>query len=119
MTEAALWAGMSPAQVAELDADEFDALIAAINDKRRADSWTSLHESVAAVVEALWAILGRLEAGVGTMPVAKLNKPQDRGAYPRPEWVSGVERAQVGGDDGVLVVTSVREALNLMKSRDG
>jgi hypothetical protein len=67
---------------------------------------------MASTVEALWAILARLEAGIGVVQLKHTGKPKDLGEYPRPEWVGK-------SSGGEVVVTSVAEAIRIMRGGDG
>lgn len=96
-------------EVADLDEDEFRALRAAVEDKQRMEAWTNLHEAVAASCEALWAILGRLDAGIPVVQIQKTTKPKDFGRFPRPSWV------EPPPDEKELVVTSMADALRVMR----
>lgn len=99
--------------VAEFDEDEFLALVEAIREQQHITSWTNLHEVMAAAVEALWAVLGRLDAGIPVVNTRSTKKPHDYGRYPRPEWVQSTSKS----DDGVLVVSSPGAALRIMKGQ--
>ena len=70
-----------------------------------------LHETVAASVTALWAILARLDAGLATVSVSRTSPPRDYGEYPRPSWVEPPKPAEV-------VVSHVADALRLMRGGD-
>jgi hypothetical protein len=100
--------------VAELDEDEYGAVVEALQDKDRAEQWANLHELQAATVEALWAILSRLDAGVVTVAANQTKAPKDRGRYPRPQWVTDDDPE--GDDEGdVIVVHHVADAVHMMR----
>lgn len=105
----AILAGLHPRQVADLDEDEYDSLVGAVERRQREADWGNLHEAVAAAVEALWAILARLDAGIATISVAKTQRPADPGRFPRPDWVDETD------DPDEIVVGSPAEALRLMR----
>lgn len=109
MTRLAVATGLDPRVVADLDQDEFNALAEAVLDEDRRNAWTATNEALAAVVEALWMILARLEAGIGVVEVRQTKRPKDLGRYPRPDWIKPRD------PDGVVVVTHVGDALRMMK----
>jgi hypothetical protein len=109
----AVLAGLSPRQVADLDEDEFIALQTAVEEREKDIAWGNLHEVVASAVEALWAILARLNGGIPTVNIRAVQKAEDTGPYPRPEWVD-----QPDENGGEIVVTSVADALRMMKGGD-
>lgn len=76
-------------------------------EKQRA--WTSLHEVQAATVEALWAVLARLDAGIPVVQVKATKKPERAQQYPRPDWITHKD------SEGVVVVKHVGDALRMMK----
>lgn len=91
-----------------MDEDEVAALSTAVNDRAREQSWTNLHEVTAAAVEALWAVLARLDGGVATVAVQETRQAHDYGTYPRPEWLKPVEPQE-------LVVHHVGDVVRLMR----
>lgn len=109
MSDLAVLARLDPRSVAELDEDEFHALVRSVRERERTLSWTSTHEGIAACVEALWAIIARLDAGIATVQVAKTRKPKDFGRYPRPSWVKSEKPREV-------VFTSVADAIRMMRN---
>lgn len=108
MSNLAVTAGLDPSRVADLDEDEFVALQRAVTEHEKARMWTNTNEALAAAVEALWAILARLQAGVPVVQVQKAKKPKDYGTYPRPAWLKRAEPKE-------LVVTNVAEAVRFMR----
>jgi hypothetical protein len=106
----AVLTGLDPHVVADLDEDEFHALTRAVEQREQSQSWTSVNEGLAAAVEALWAILARLNAGVPMVQAKRLAKPHDFGRFPRPEWVKGG-----GGKPKEIVVRSPAEAARMMR----
>lgn len=97
--------------MADLDEDEYDALLGAVQERQQSEAWGNLHEAVAAAVEALWMILARLDAGIPTVQIEKSGKPAEMGAFPRPSWVE--DRAPA--EPLELVVTSPAEAFRVLK----
>jgi hypothetical protein len=109
----AVLARLDPRSVADLDEDEFGALVDAVKEREQHRAWTNLNEQLAAVVEALWSIQARLEAGVTTVQVKRTRKPKDPGQYPRPAWLAPSKPKDT------VVFTSMRDALRMMKGGSG
>lgn len=119
MSSLAVLTGLDPRVVADLDEDDFDSLTRAVEKRERSASWTNTNEQLAAVVEALWMLIARLDAGIATVSVHTTKKPKDLGTYPRPEWVrvlkAKAESRAAQDESGVVVVTKVGDALRMMK----
>ena len=108
MTRLAVQAGLDPRHVGDFDEDELLSLVEAVDEIQQERAWTNLHEGVAACVEALWAMLARLEAGIAVVQVKQTHKPAQPERYPRPDWISGSEPNEI-------VVTHVGDAIRIMK----
>lgn len=112
MSDLAVLTRLDPRTVADLDEDEFRALIRSVEQRERSQAWGNLHEAMASAVEALWTIIARLDAGIPTVQVQKTRKPKDYGRYPRPSWVQGVKPKEI-------VFKSVGDAVRQMKGGSG
>lgn len=103
---------MAPDVVADLDEDGVRYLAEAVADRERDQAWTNTEELLAAVVEALWAVLSRLEAGIGTVSMKRTRKVEERDPYPRPDWIKPAEPPEI-------VVTHPGDAIRILKEKEG
>lgn len=100
--------------VAELDEDEFVALLEAVNARRRDESWTNVNEGLAAVCEAVWELTAVVNAGIPAVMVSQTRKVAQVEPYPRPDWLKPAKAAPKE-----IVVTRVADAVRLMKKGGG
>jgi hypothetical protein len=112
---------MDPARIADLDEDELDALVRAVQEVEREKAWGNLHEICATIAEGVWMLNGRLEAGVPVVTIKQSKEPAKPDRYPRPDWVrkQQADAEAKGDEDDVIVVHSVREALGVLKVLPG
>lgn len=67
---------------------------------------------LAATVEAQWAVLARLDAGILVVTGDQTRKPHEYGSYPRPDWIRPAEPKEI-------VVHHVADALHLLRPAGG
>jgi hypothetical protein len=118
VTRLAVHAGLSPRVVGDLDEDEYHALVRAVTEHDQERAWSNREELLAGAVEVLGAIHNQLAAGVRTVMVKDIGKPEEVQSVPRPPWVK--ERRDADGsstddEEGVIVVKHVRDALTLIR----
>ncbi len=111
MVELAVLTGRPLAEIADLDEDEHEVLVQIVKEARQYEAWGSQHEVMACAVEALWAILARLEAGIGVVQLQRTSTPRELERFPRPKWIEDSQRPKE------VVTRSVREALGMMGHR--
>lgn len=89
-------------EVASLSDDEHEAVIEALNDKIRGESWSHDTELLARAVDLLGAILAHLQSGVWTAAAdpkkGKFGRPEYPDPVRRPDWVEPENPDQ--SDDG-------------------
>jgi hypothetical protein len=97
--------------VADLDEDEYYALLDVVEERRREESWGNTQELLAATVEALWTVCARLDAGIAVVQVARTERPNQPPPYPRPSWMADAPQAK----PVELVFRSPADAFRVLK----
>lgn len=89
----------------------------ALTERVRRDSWTTMHEQLATVVELLSLLVVEIQAG---LPVVQVRKQMRKGKpfrWPRPDWVNdnAVRSHSEPNDRDEIVVHSPRQLATILK----
>lgn len=88
-----------------MDEDEWEAVSEAVAERTRSEQWNTTHELLAVLIERTDALLARLDAGVATVQVKKIDAPRDPISIDRPDFIERGTNSEDSDSDEVRIVS--------------